>query len=586
MKHALTPIKLDVYAQGQIVHTEILREQKIKIGRQPSAHLRLDHESVSRMHALIEVNGPDEVVLFDFGGLAGTWVNGARITRHALRSGDRLRFGAVEVGVHVAGQRPTREEGRSPARHVALFDEEEAPNAPRALEILALWGETVVNVQHLTKPGVFTIGDSDLASQFVAPDLLPEDPYPVAVFDGEQMRVHLPDGVEAEVLIDGVVYRLDDLKAAAKVTPSTSPRGQALILPPKGRCRLRLGEMTLLINSVTSAPAPATPSPFEVLEVQQVFFLGLAALLHGLYFALALSMPEGMGALRVDHLDLADRFTESFFKPEVDAPQEPEVEDLFGGLSEGDPSAKAKGPEGAMGALDAPDQDRRAAVKGPLDEALRKARARTQAVATAQAVTQQLEGVSGGVLAHEGALSGAPIDAYGHLSGAQVGDARGVNGLGQIGVGPGGGGWDNGSIGVGPPQTHGPGGDPRRGPRRGVTRVGEREAKVPKATIGKPEIRGGLEKEIIGRVVRQHRNEYRYCYEKALNAKRDLEGKIVVKFTISGAGEVIAARVEESTMQDEAVERCLTTKIRRWFFPAPAGGGIVTVRYPFIFKAN
>ena len=65
---------------------------------------------------------------------------------------------------------------------------------------------------------------------------------------------------------------------------------------------------------------------------------------------------------------------------------------------------------------------------------------------------------------------------------------------------------------------------------------------------GKPIVAGGLSKEIIRRVIRRHRKEYRYCYERELQTKRDLNGKIKVKFVISGQGKVIAAQIAESTM--------------------------------------
>jgi hypothetical protein len=39
-------------------------------------------------------------------------------------------------------------------------------------------------------------------------------------------------------------------------------------------------------------------------------------------------------------------------------------------------------------------------------------------------------------------------------------------------------------------------------------------------------------------------------------------------------------------MGDRDVEGCLTDRIRRWIFPEPKGGGIVIVKYPFVFKAS
>jgi hypothetical protein len=34
------------------------------------------------------------------------------------------------------------------------------------------------------------------------------------------------------------------------------------------------------------------------------------------------------------------------------------------------------------------------------------------------------------------------------------------------------------------------------------------------------------------------------------------------------------------------VEGCIVRQIRRWRFPEPAGGGVVVVDYPFIFRSS
>lgn len=106
----------------------------------------------------------------------------------------------------------------------------------------------------------------------------------------------------------------------------------------------------------------------------------------------------------------------------------------------------------------------------------------------------------------------------------------------------------------------------------------------PKIMPGKPIVTGSLDKKIIRRVVSQHRREVRYCYEKELLKESDLAGRITVKFTISGNGDVIAAMVTKSTMHNRDVESCISSKIRRWVFPEPKGGGIVVVKYPFHFS--
>ena len=44
------PIKFEIYKGDQLVRDEVLAQDVIKIGKLASSHLRLDDETVSRMH--------------------------------------------------------------------------------------------------------------------------------------------------------------------------------------------------------------------------------------------------------------------------------------------------------------------------------------------------------------------------------------------------------------------------------------------------------------------------------------------------------------------------------------------------------
>jgi|GEM_PF-4592368 len=116
---------------------------------------------------------------------------------------------------------------------------------------------------------------------------------------------------------------------------------------------------------------------------------------------------------------------------------------------------------------------------------------------------------------------------------------------------------------------------------------GKKPTKVTASTSGgAPAVMGSLDKNIIRRVVRQHRNEIRYCYEKELVKNPNLGGKVDVKFTVSPTGSVASAAVASSTLNNASVESCITKKIKRWKFPQPKGGGIVVVKYPFNFSTK
>ena len=43
---------------------------------------------------------------------------------------------------------------------------------------------------------------------------------------------------------------------------------------------------------------------------------------------------------------------------------------------------------------------------------------------------------------------------------------------------------------------------------------------------------------------------------------------------------------KSSTMGNPIVQKCINSRFMRMQFPAPKGGGIVQVSYPFIFKAS
>ena len=71
----------------------------IKIGRVAAAHLRLEDPSVARMHAIIEARTAAEAFILDLGSPSGTFVNGQRVTKKVIRSGDVIKVGAVELEI-------------------------------------------------------------------------------------------------------------------------------------------------------------------------------------------------------------------------------------------------------------------------------------------------------------------------------------------------------------------------------------------------------------------------------------------------------------------------------------------------------
>ncbi len=68
------------------------------IGRAPDSFIRIDEAVVSRHHARLSCEG-GRIVLTDLNSSNGTYVNGQRITRAVVSTGDRIRIGATEYTI-------------------------------------------------------------------------------------------------------------------------------------------------------------------------------------------------------------------------------------------------------------------------------------------------------------------------------------------------------------------------------------------------------------------------------------------------------------------------------------------------------
>lgn len=249
----------------------------------------------------------------------------------------------------------------------------------------------------------------------------------------------------------------------------------------------------------------------------------------------------------------------------------------------GEMAEKHKGQEGKMGRKDmAPNKNKRSAPKAIDINA-------KDLVKHSGGLVSVLGGGGGGgglaTIFGQGGLGGDIKGAIGNMHGPQVGDAGGFGGLGLRGTGTGGGGSGN-TIGIGGIGTKGRGGG-LGGYGAGVGGLGGKKKSDVAISDGESTIQGSLDKELIRQVIQRNMGQIRYCYEKELQRKPDLAGKVVIRFEISGSGSVPNAKVHSgTTLRDAALGECITVRIRNWRFPEPKGGGKVIVTYPFVFKSS
>lgn len=95
---------------------------------------------------------------------------------------------------------------------------------------------------------------------------------------------------------------------------------------------------------------------------------------------------------------------------------------------------------------------------------------------------------------------------------------------------------------------------------------------------------GGLEMSQIEAVIQQNIGQIYYCYERGLQSKPQLNGRVHTQFIINGSGRVQMAQIGKSSLNSATVEQCMVGKIKGWKFPKPHGNVDVNVSYPFTLK--
>ena len=93
----VTALIFEIYRDGELLRTEELSQDIIKVGKLPSSHLRLDDPNVSRIHAVVERSRGGDVFIIDLGSTKGTLINGAKVNKSPLVSGDEIVLGDTRI---------------------------------------------------------------------------------------------------------------------------------------------------------------------------------------------------------------------------------------------------------------------------------------------------------------------------------------------------------------------------------------------------------------------------------------------------------------------------------------------------------
>lgn len=464
------------------------------------------------------------------------------------------------------------------------LDRQEIESDVRQVEVTVLWGEdSILHIEHLDQDESFTVGggsidnvidkkEKDRFNYVIGLEALGLLELPLVVREAGQTWVVLPDGASGEQIKGG---HSTPLSALPLQTSAALPGAQQIALEPDATIRIKHREFVFIVKEINAGKV--IPGSIDVdwgflayVAGAFLFFL-IAALI--VYFR----PPDG-GALSGQGLDMNNRLIQFAIEAAEQVIEEPEP------MESGDPGEASAGDEGAMGKPEEAKTDRRFGVEGNASET-QLARSEMKEMAASTAVAGILASLSGSFNAPtspyggDTAIGADPMSAIGNMTGSAIGTSGGFGGLGMSGTGGGGGGFGLGTIGVGNMGTVGAAGVGRTG------NLQRRTGAVPKMTAGAIESRGSLDKELIRRVVRRNESQVRFCYEQALHSNPDLRGRVEIRFLIAPTGAVQSSVVAKSEVGNQ-VGNCIAQAVRRWTFPAPEGGGIVSVTYPWTFSSG
>lgn len=506
-------ITFHIYRGEQLERAETLTQDVIKIGKLETSHLRIDDAAVSRMHSVIEVGGPGEIYITDLGSASGTIVNGERVSKTKLASGDQLQFGETVVVVEIAAAneprarvsaptatsgtkvsgaapvQPARDRGaadRAPRAYSPLAAEAaadygepvtyqlvpaaapvnpaEVDSGESAIEVIVMWGElSILNVQHLAPPRAFYVGDATDAKGKPATDFLigseslGTDRLPVVVEAGGGAAVVVPQGASGDVAIDGQRMSFAELEADGQLQPCGQLSGaKQYVVPNGGTARVQYRGFTFIVKPTVAAQPVGIGTQTRFNWRNYWWAIGSIAFHVGVLL-LFYFLPPSSSSLSLDLLNADSRLVQYLIQPpELEEQKTPEWLSDNKADDEGGKGKRHKDDEGQMGKKEEKKTKQKYGIEGPKEnEDPHMAREEAKEQAATAGIIGVLKASVGAwnsptsPYGRDTALGNDPMSALGALMGDQIGSNFGFGGLGLRGTGRGGGGTGEGTIGLG-----------------------------------------------------------------------------------------------------------------------------------------
>ncbi len=479
------------------------------------------------------------------------------------------------------------------ARPVRSIDEEPieegAPDA--GVEVRVLWGDTLLDAGTFVEPKhPVLVGEGPRCHFRLSGPDLPLAAFPILRYEGGEYRFLFARGMTGGLVSNddkGQVRTFAELVKARAASPDDVVEGAySVAVPRAGAVRGELGSGLRVEARFKRPPKPAVVPWWEGIDYRYLNLCLVLLFLQGGFIVAAKTTTRDVDLVQDDLAKGQQRMAKFVMKaPEEQPKVNKYLEKLKKDLSKeqpGEMAEKHKGTEGQMGKKDAPKTNGRSAPRAIDPNA--KELVKNSGLLAALGKGKGAGGLS--TVFGQGGLGGDLKGAIGNMYGPVVGDSQGVGGLGLKGTGTGGGGAGE-TIGIGAVGTKGRGGG-LGGYGSGVGGLGSKRDRDIAISGGDTKVIGALDRELVRKVIRDHADQVRYCYEQQLTLNPKLEGKVSLTWQINADGRASSTIIDRgnTTLANEEVARCIMSRIVTWEFPKPRGGGIGIVTYPWILRPS
>ncbi len=293
---------------------------RIVLGSALSCDLRLDHPSISPIHAVLEwEEGTGNLNIYDLASEGGVFLNGVKVVQAKVAEADVLRIGTFELSLAkkaaTVTSSPLGEDDvfalKNPTQDI--FDHR--PEVKTALQVVMLFKDTILNVSHFVGKKKIVLGPKSSDDLLIPPQLSGA---------GEKSRYELLSGVAGlpktennytlnlHQSMRGVLQKDGKMRT---LTDITSDKSESKMIPlgPKDFAKIEMGDVSFFLSY---SPAPPRLKA-QKLSSQDPFFtkVWLTSLVVTLFVIFTLSRMEIEPIIEIEQLP--ERIATIIYKPEL-----------------------------------------------------------------------------------------------------------------------------------------------------------------------------------------------------------------------------------------------------------------------------